>query len=143
MSEYFDANLFIPQLSAKSKLDALEKITSHIRQYRDIPDDFLDYIIRREQLMSTSFNEEVAFPHPSELITNETFACVAILENPIMWGDYKIRVVFLVSIEKTREKNLKEFYMALSRIMNNRENIRRLVNDPTYLTFMEILKRVN
>ena len=138
--QYFDRNLFMGVVRVTDKNVLLRKMTTHIEKYRDIPDTFLASVLERERIANTSFGNMVAFPHPRELQTDTTFVCIAILEEPILWNDNdRIQVVLLASIEKSRNKELSEFYKAVTKLINSQENIDRLIRKPEYETLHEIL----
>lgn len=137
--KYFEKDLFMGLCDFKNKQDALEQMVNHIREHKDIPDNFLDCVLARESEANTSFGNKVAFPHPNELLTEETFVCIAVLNKPIIWGTTKVQIIFLASIENTSVKNLQDFYKMLAKVINNSSNIEQLLQKPTYNTLETLL----
>ena len=140
-SVYFPRDLFMGVCDFKDKNDALKKMTDFLGLKREIPDDFLKYVKLREKMACTSFGNEVAMPHPSKLLTSETFVCVAISKKPLAWYDDRlVRVILLTSIENTKNKNLKDFYRQISRIVRSEKNRKALIDNPTYETLCDIIE---
>lgn len=73
-------------------------------------------------------------------MTEQSFATVAILENPIMWKNNFVQVVFLLSIGSKEDPQLEGFYEKTSSLFFNQEAINQLIQTPTFETLLEILK---
>ena len=140
--KYFPESLFIGGLKGISKKQVIHDMVGHIRCHKEnIPQNFEKEIWHRENVSNTSYGNMTAFPHPFETITSETFVCIAVLENPIQWGDKKVQVVFMASIESKGNKNLKDFYDCISSVITSRQDIQELIKSPTYSTFKKIVLR--
>jgi lichenan operon transcriptional antiterminator len=124
------------------KQDALKKMVDYISRYKEIPEEFLSSVLKRENMANTSFGNQVAFPHPQELLTEDTFACVAISKKPLDWGgiaNAKVRLILLASIEQGKNHNLQDFYKMISCIVNSEKNVDLMIHHPDYETLAEIL----
>ena len=133
--EYFPECLFMGKCNFEDKYDALKKMSEHISKFKKVPEDFLECVLEREKLAVTSFGNGTAMPHPYKLITDETFVCVAIADKPISWnGNKEIQLIAMISVENAKNKNLKYFFNSLSKIIKNRNNVEKLIKDPTYKT---------
>ncbi|MGT2785857.1 BglG family transcription antiterminator [Streptococcus merionis] len=137
---YFDQSLFISNLEANNKQEALEQIVATVGQQEDIPDNFLELVLNREKAGFTDLESGVAIPHPMELVSDRTFIYVAILEKPIRWNRNDVSLVILLSLKKNHKDNLQDFYRSMSRFLVNKEavddvvesrNLQSLIN---YLT---------
>ena len=137
--EYIPSNLFMGICDFESKKDALEKMVQQIGKYQYIPDNFLDSVWDREKEANTSFGNKVAFPHPKELLTENTFLTIAITRKPIDWGKSKVQLIILASIENKKGKKLQPFYKMLSKIINNQDNVEALIKEPTYEKLCELI----
>lgn len=137
--DYYSTNLFMPQLKAASKEEALKQMCQHISHYGLAPDDFYEAVMKREALGQTDFGY-IALPHPYKVMTTKSFVCVAILEKPILWENNEIQVVFLMSIGKEKDKELENFYKSTSNVMFDKEKVQALIDQPRFETLVEILK---
>ena len=77
--QHMSAERFVPDFSAASKDDALEKLTAAIVAGSDMSDHstILQMLRNREQLGSTALSEGVAFPHGRSLAVKKLTILVA------------------------------------------------------------------
>lgn len=70
---YLHADLFIPELKAKGKSDALLKMVGHLVEKSRIRDGriVLEALRTREKLGSTGIGKGIAIPHSRSTVTNE------------------------------------------------------------------------
>lgn len=140
--KYFPEVLFMGASDFTDKQDALKKMVDHIGRYKEIPKEFLSSVLKRENMANTSFGNQVAFPHPQELLTEDTFVCVAISKKPLDWGgivNAKVQLILLASIEREKNRNLQDFYKMISRIANSERNVDLIIHRPEYEILSEIL----
>lgn len=140
---YFKKELFIVGLEAETKDDVLVYMVDHIKKVYSIPETFIDSIREREALASTEFGPLLAIPHPNALITDETFVCIAILKRPIVWNQQKVQVVYLLSVEKTKNsKNLEDLYTFTGVLLSNEDTINALIKSSNWSDFRKIIESI-
>jgi PTS system nitrogen regulatory IIA component len=73
LEEYFEEKLFIPEMKAGSKQDALEELVDVLAESEKIHDKslILEMLERREALGSTGIGHGVAIPHGRSLAANQ------------------------------------------------------------------------
>lgn len=123
--EFYHEELFIPNLEAKNKDEVIEKMCRHIAEKRKLPAEFKALIHSREKLARTEFGNKVALPHPNENVVDETFVCVAVLAEPIIWEEKEVQVIFLVAVEKNLSKSIQVLYQTTAAFLLSQ----RLVNE--------------
>ena len=76
---YLHPDLFIPDLKARNKLDAIQKMVAHLVEKRRIRDSkiVLEAIKTREKLGSTGIGKGVAVPHGRSTVTNALTLLIA------------------------------------------------------------------
>ena len=109
IGQYFHRNLFFTDVKADTREGVLHCLCEMIGKQVELPEDFEDCVLQREQRMQTDLCPLIAIPHPYKPITRETFVCTAILEKPIKWHIYQVQVIFLLSLSEKNE-DLEEFY---------------------------------
>ncbi|MFR2501122.1 MAG: PTS sugar transporter subunit IIA [Coprobacillus cateniformis] len=108
----------------------------------DLPADFEQYVLQREALATTEFNDLIAFPHSNKPVSNATFVAVTILKKPLLWKKHKIRIILLSAIENKAIKELDDFYKIISNIISDSTIQWNLINNPNYQYFKEIIERL-
>lgn len=136
---FFDRRLFFPHQSISSQREVIEFLCTQAKRVYELPDTFTDLVMEREQIVATSFGNSVAMPHPSRMVSTQTFVSVALLDQPIMWGQHPVSAVFLVSIADKESAELASFYDSLSSLMADETAIRALLHDQTWETLATLL----
>lgn len=143
MAKYYPPELFFSNVEIDTKEAAISYLCKEIEKERDIPNDFFKAVMKREELAQTAFGNMIAMPHPYKVMTRETFVCVCILKKPIQWNENEmVRVIFLVSVANTPNKNIKDFYKITSRLLLSKALITELVRKRTYAALIEILNEI-
>lgn len=142
IKKYYDKQLFLPHMKQKNKEEALKYICQYVIERKGLPESFYESVLNREKLAKTEFGNMVAMPHPYEAMCNETFVCIGILEEPILWGQHYIQAIFLVCIEDKKNKDLQKFYQVTSNFLLNYQCIRELIKKRDYEGFIEALVKI-
>lgn len=139
VNRYYDPELFVPSLKAEDKWEVIRKLCSLVTEKRGLSPQFYDSVVKREKLAKTAFGNMVAMPHPYTSGWGEPFACVAVLEQPILWAEgddshegEEVQVVFLVSLDGVVGGELQKFYDVTSRLMLSQRHIQRLIRHRSY-----------
>lgn len=138
-AKYFPEDLFFADLEGADRKEVLEYLCTLVEQRRRLPDDFMDQVFKREEMMQTDLIPMVAMPHPCRPMTEETFVAVGILKKPIYWHMNQVQVVFLLSISNGKE-DMEHFYKTTLGLMMNEDAIKRLIAEKNYQVFLELLK---
>ena len=139
---YYARDLFLPHVSGGSREEVLDKLCRHVRSVREIPEELYESVMLREQLAKTEFGNRVAMPHPYRAMSKETCVCVAVLDHPVLWGEQEVQVVFLVLIEKGKNKDLQKFYQVTSHFLLEERYIKDLIKKRDYDEFIRVLNQV-
>jgi len=119
-SEYFQKDL-IYRGGALSKEDLIRKLVDLASEkYDDISaDQLFKSIMERESVGLTCFGNDIAIPHPNEMVNHsESFVVVAFVKPRIQWNDKDmVSMVFLVCNSKNDVGRVKGFYEGLSQLL--------------------------
>ncbi len=139
---YFERNLFLSGIKASSKEEALKIMVDNIRKHRDLPEGFYEGVLKRENLANTCFAKGIAMPHPYEILTEDTFVSIGILEKSVDWTEnQKVKIVLLSSFAAKFAKENDTFFECLSTIISSQSTLRELAKAEDYDTFIDIMKK--
>lgn len=136
--KYFKKELFFNNLIADDKNEAIIKLCELVKNYIELPDNFAESVLKREEFGATDFGQMVALAHPYGVVTSTTFASVAILDKPIFWGNHNIQIIILISLSED-DINLESFFNFTSMFMLDRKKPKKLINEPTYENLINLL----
>lgn len=140
LTQYFPKTLYRNNMKYDNYEQAIREICQHISKYYKLSDDFVEDVLAREKIASTEFNEYFAFPHPTKALANDTFVAITMLNKPLQWQRYKVRGIFMISIDKNKMKNAEEIYQLLSNIMSDAIYFKPLLDRCEYADFIKMLE---
>lgn len=100
------------------------------------PQDFKASVLQREGMSSTSFTYGFAIPHTFNVMANQSCLSVAILKNPITWGDFDVQLVILLAIKNEDRKLLRVFFDWLSSVVSNSSKFASLLETKNHKEFI-------
>ncbi len=127
---FLDLDMETPKEVIKFLCDKLEKAGC-------VGKDFLNEVIKREQLSPTSFVYSFAVPHPLLSQSIKSKIAVAILKRPIQWGEFSVRLVLMLAIGEIERKELSTFFEWLGGIVNDSGKISSLMNSQSFEEFID------
>ncbi|MGB4984174.1 MAG: PTS sugar transporter subunit IIA, partial [Erysipelotrichaceae bacterium] len=89
---------------------------------------FKNSVMEREKMAYTSFNTGYAIPHAIDFSAIKSTISIALLKRPIKWGEYSIKIVFLLAVRKEESHLLKVFFDWLSSL-NDEPDVLLSLND--------------
>ena len=140
LQNYFGPRRFLPHMKASNKGEVLEQLCTLISCQEKVDDDFYDLVLERETYIQMDYGNLIAIPHPNRIASEESFAYVAVLEQPIHWNQSEVQVVILSSIGRKEDPNRQKFYEATARLALSESSIRKLIDAPSYQTLLDLLK---
>ncbi|MDD7305246.1 MAG: BglG family transcription antiterminator [Peptoniphilaceae bacterium] len=138
IEKYFPKDLFLTNLDFKNKKEALKNLVEIINEKKSVDKNLLAEIEKREELAPTEFDDLLAIPHPLNPVSEDTFICVAILNQPIIWQAKKVQMIFLVNISKNKKEDLRFLYSKIGDFLTDREKVLKVINNPDYFNFINI-----
>nr|WP_314464118.1 BglG family transcription antiterminator [uncultured Clostridium sp.] len=138
---YYERELFLSHLKFRTKSEVLRFMCQFVIEKKNLPEEFYESVLRRERVAKTAFGNQVAMPHAYKAMSSETFVCVGILDEPVEWGDQKIRAVFLVCIadKDHTSAELQHFYQLTASFLLSQRQIQELVKKQDYDAFIKAM----
>lgn len=141
---YYEQELFLPHLKFRTKTEVLRFMCQFVIEKKNLPEEFYESVLRRERVAKTAFGNQVAMPHAYKAMSSETFVCVGILDEPVEWGDQKIRAVFLVCIADKDHTSveLQHFYQLTASFLLSQRQIQELVKKQDFDAFIKAMTQM-
>lgn len=120
--------------SSKEVIDFLcdELISKNLADER-----YKEDVFKRESVSATSFVNGFAVPHSIEITSKESCISIMILDKPVKWGDFEVKLVLLLAIRDTDNHLLKIFFDWLSSIVSDSNKFRQLLEVKNYQEFIQ------
>lgn len=134
----FSKELFFAHRTFASKREALVFLCKQMEGTGKVAENFAELVMRREDCVATSFGNEVAMPHPLEPVCDRSFAAVALLDEPLDWGNGSVKAIFMVAISTEDNDQLGGMFDVLAEAFNDVDGISRLMQDQSYEALMDL-----
>lgn len=129
---------FYTNLAANSPDEVITKMCSNLKEKGYVTEDFESGVLQREKTSATSFDYGLATPHSlNEMFINQSVLSIAILDKPIKWGDFNVRLIILFAINRGDYKLLKIFFDWLSNVISNSNEFAKLLEVNNYKEFID------
>ncbi|MCY6958118.1 BglG family transcription antiterminator [Clostridium brassicae] len=138
ISKLFDKDLFYKDIELEDRMDIIEYLAEELYIKGYCPKDYVEYVLKREKASSTAYGGLIAIPHPLEKVAYNNKIEIGILKEPIMWGKYKVQVVFLFCLNSDKNLNLDAFFERLIFLVENQDVMKKLINSKNYEEFVNI-----
>lgn len=136
-SSLFNEKLIFINLKLKSKQEIIRFLTEKVIAAGYAKPEFSRLVLAREELTSTALKNGVAIPHGGEEYIDKSVAVIATLEQPILWGNDLVDVVFLLALNNQIEA--KEFFKYFQIILDDEDLLTRIRKATTRLEMEQIL----
>lgn len=140
LNAYYRPERFMAHVRKNSREEVLEYMCRVISRQEDVDEEFYDLVLERESYIQMDYGYNIAIPHPNRIASEETFAYVAVLEQPVVWHQNPVQVVLLTSVGRQEDKNRQKFYEATARFALKASSINKLIEEPQYEVLMKLLK---
>lgn len=138
ISELVQNRIYLDE-SFDSYEEVIQFLVNQEKSQYDDSTAYLDSIIQRESLGSTSVYTGIALPHANPRTVKKSQLSLLTLRKPIMWGMNKVKVIMLISIKEGEEEFYKDALIYLYSKIDNQNFIDRLAEAKSRESFLRIL----
>lgn len=131
---------FFSGLDFDQPVDAIEFMCNQLIENGDINEAFKEEVLKREDDSPTSFVYSFAIPHAMSSNAYASSLSIALLNKPIKWGEYEVKLVMLLALREEDREIFRLFFNWLAKLIMSADNFSRLLDSQNYLEFIEILK---
>lgn len=139
VNSIFAKELFFHFEEEINKKDLISFVSNKFKEYIKFNDDLESLIIEREKLGMTEISEDVAIPHPIHVIPSVNKIAVCLLDKSIKWINNEVKIVLFMLINNSNGENEK-IYKLLTKVVNDKKIIDKILKNPIYENYINILK---
>lgn len=140
IKNYINKDLFYSGLDLKKHDDVIGFMSDKMIQKGFAPKDFKELVFKREKISPTSFDNLIAMPHSIKSNSYKTGISVLILKEPIRWSEKNVQIVFMFSLKKGEQNELKNIYRLIQKlILGDKESVKKLSKIKAFDEFIEKL----
>lgn len=131
--------LFHVNESYESSAEIIEVLCDELIEKGFADKSYKEDVFKREDVSATSFLYGFAVPHSIKVSTKESCISTMILDKPVKWGDFEVRLVILLGIREKDNRLLKIFFDWLSNIVTDSKKLNQLLSVNSYEEYMKFV----
>lgn len=138
----FSPELIFTHMKVQSKEEILKVMSDAMKEKGVVTEEFFDTVMERENKTTTTIGNGVSLPHGSPVAVNESKVAIAILDEPVMWDDEPVEIVFLLGfklITKDEINRIQLFYKEYVSLIDTDEKILMLKSMETNIEVYKYL----
>ncbi|AMC93956.1 hypothetical protein AOC36_08140 [Erysipelothrix larvae] len=136
---YFSEKYFYNNLDIEDRDELLEFMCNNLEADNIVKTQYLDKVLEREKASSTAF-ELFAIPHSVYMDANKTNISVAISKKGFVWGEKRVNIVLLASINYVDRYTFSSVYEAIISLFDYPELYSELWNIQSFDEFKHFIK---
>ncbi len=119
-----------------NKEECIEFLTGNAVKKKLMSMKTKESVFERETISSTAIGNMVAIPHPIYNDMDVSFISALILNKPIMWGNFLVQVVFLLSIKKGDNQLWEMLFLKLNDYIK-KNGVESMLKNKSYDMFIQ------
>lgn len=134
--EFFRKECFYKEKDLKTKEEVIHFLTNEMIKKGFMTEITKASVVEREEMSSTEIGHLVAVPHPIDNDMNISSIAILVLDKAIIWDEYHVQVVFLISISKDKFKLWETIFMRLFKYLVEEGGVKELIKHRNYDKFI-------
>lgn len=127
-------------ITAKSKEDVLEQAVEKLMEFEYVEEGFLDAVLQREEILSTSIGNGVAIPHVYKEFVLKSGVAVIRLKNGVNWSEEeRADLIFLFAIGDEDSRDVKKIFSHMYHILKEDYLIHKVRNANSKEEILELV----
>lgn len=143
ISKFFDEHIFFVNQTFTSKEEVIHFLCNALQQHGYCDADYEKKVLAREKIASTAYGGAFAIPHPIEKCAHKNGIAVCILQQPILWNNKKVRMIFLFALSSHKSKIFNEVFEQLISLIEEPSKVKALLKKTTFSSFVNCFIQEN
>ncbi|WP_323704129.1 BglG family transcription antiterminator [Mammaliicoccus sp. Dog046] len=141
LMKYLKTELIHMNTSDLSRYELIELIGSELIEAGYVQKAFVQSVSHREFLSSTAVGYGVSIPHGKTEYVEQSSISLAILKEPIIWGEENVSIVFLTALTEEDKKYYHQIYREINDLIEDEETMLNLKHANSKEEIIRLIKR--
>ncbi|MCC3356129.1 BglG family transcription antiterminator [Bacillus sp. REN16] len=144
-----DAHVFSPLLreeltffdvQKEHRYEVVEMLAMSLYEKGFVTREYIHSSVNRERKSSTAIGGGIAIPHGDPSLIQKPVLAVALLQEPLEWGDEFVSLVFMLSISKESQTELREIIGNIASLSETPLVVKKLMEAQDFKRFVRVLE---
>lgn len=136
LRKFVGEQLFFKEMYADSVEQMIEILCENCVTMNLCDTEYVQKVLEREKMSSTSFPNRVAVPHSLLRSARKSFLSIVINERSMKWGEFDVNLIILIGFGKDDQEAFTELFDKLIAVLYEQSNVNRLLKCKKYTEFL-------
>lgn len=127
LNRYLNDKITILQCDCRTKEEVITLLGGRLFQEKYVDHEYVDSVIKREELSSTFVGGIFAMPHAFDGHIQKQGIGLMTLKRPIFWEDEKVQIVFMLAIDSRSKKDFQGIFGEVSNMMEDPATLEKIL----------------
>lgn len=137
LKKFLHSEISILRCDLKTREEVINLLGSRMVSEGYTDKEFIESVFERERLSETAIGNLIAVPHAHEGHIKKQGIGIMTLKKPIDWGDEKVQIVFMLSLDATSKDYIKEIFNDVFELTKDNKTVESIIKAQKYT---EIIK---
>ncbi|MEG0366737.1 MAG: PTS sugar transporter subunit IIA, partial [Coprobacillus sp.] len=137
----FHKDISIFHQDCHSKEEVIRMMGSRLIHEGYVDEGFIESVFKREELAPTSIGGTFAIPHSFKGHVIKPGIGLMTLRKPISWGNEKVQIILMISLDPESQESFKEIFSELAEITKDYTLTEQLLEAKSYKDIIDILNK--
>lgn len=139
---FYEDLIFIDE-TVKTKTELISKVCKILIDKDYVHEDFMNSVLSREKITSTSVGKNVAIPHGENHLVKKSCIVVVTLEEPIDWGKEKADIIFFLALKFEDKNHVKKFFKYFYSILDDNYKLNKIRQSKSSKEILKLFEEYN
>jgi activator of the mannose operon, transcriptional antiterminator len=139
-STYLESDLVFVHYDGNHRYKVIEMLSNALYEKGFVKKEYVHNALIRERTSSTAIGSGIAIPHGNPNLILKPGIAVAVLKEPIEWGDEQVNLVFLLALGNQGNGVTRELFREISSISEQPFFLRKLTQQTSAKDFINCLE---
>jgi activator of the mannose operon, transcriptional antiterminator len=139
LSQLIDKDLIHLKVDKEHRYEVVEMLGNALFQKGFVDEKFTHSALLRERNSATSIGAGIAIPHGNPTMIKKSAIAVAVLSEPLEWGDQMVSLIFMLGISNDNQKQAKGAIKQIASLSEHPSSVQSLVEAKNTHEFLSLL----
>jgi activator of the mannose operon, transcriptional antiterminator len=139
LSQLIDKDLIHLKVDKEHRYEVVEMLGNALFQKGFVDEKFTHSALLRERNSATSIGAGIAIPHGNPTMIKKSAIAVAVLSEPLEWGDQMVSLIFMLGISNDNQKQAKGAIKQIATLSEHPSSVQSLVEAKNTHEFLSLL----
>lgn len=138
--KFLPKSLLFREQYCKSSTGYIHFLCTEMKNKNFVTSSFENEVLKRENLSSTDFVNNIAIPHTLKPISNHTCIAMIINKKPTIWKRNKVQIIMLLNIGKNDHTEFQTILDSIISTFSSPQNIKQIVASHDYESTIKVFQ---